>query len=70
MLERIRKADITSKTHLLDRGLFAADILRTLIDMDQPFIMPAVKNSGIKRAIAAYEALVNLGDLRRSLFKK
>ena len=54
MLERIRDAGIASRLHLLDRGFFTAKVLAMLIRMNQPFIMPAVRNRGVARVIARY----------------
>lgn len=54
LLERARRAGVRSRLHLLDRGFYMAEILSTLIKMDQPFIMPAVKNNGTVRAVEFY----------------
>lgn len=47
LLEKIRGAGITSRMHLLDRGFYSAEVIDTLIRMDQPFIMPAIKGKKI-----------------------
>ena len=54
LLEKIRSAGIRSKLHLLDRGFYKAAVIDTLIDMDQKFLMPAVKNKAIKKLIKEY----------------
>ena len=54
MLERIRDAGIASRLHLLDRGFFTAKVPAMLIRVNQPFIMPAVRNRGVARVIARY----------------
>ena len=54
LLERARRAGVRSKLHLLDRGFYSAEVLSTLIKIDQPFIMPAVKNSGTVSAIESH----------------
>ena len=54
LLEKIRRAGITSKMHLLDRGFYTAEVIRTLIEMNQPFTMPAIKSKKIVRFIQKY----------------
>ena len=54
LLEKIRKAGITSKMHLLDRGFYTAEVTRTLIKMGQPFTMPAIKGKKIVELIQKY----------------
>ena len=41
--------------HLLDRGFYIADVLHTLNSINQPFIMPAKKNSKVMLAVEAYD---------------
>lgn len=41
---------------LLDRGFFGSPVVDRLKKLRQPFLMPAIKNSGIKRAIMEYVA--------------
>ena len=54
-IEMCRKNGIISKIHLLDRGFYTAAVLRALIDMKQPFIMPAKKTSKVMLAVDAYD---------------
>ena len=53
-LECARKMGITSKVHLLDKGFYNAEVIRTLNDMNQPFIMPAVRKKWVIEAIEKY----------------
>lgn len=53
-LEEIRKLGVRSKLHLLDRGFYTSEVLLALINMDQRFVMPAVKNKAIVRIIEDY----------------
>ena len=54
MPERIRKAKTVSKLHLLGRGFFTTGVLSTLIEIDQYFVMPAVRDSRITSHIVCH----------------
>lgn len=54
-VERNRMNGIISKMHLLDRGYFTADVIDVLNSINQPFIMPAVKNSKVMLAVEAFD---------------
>ena len=56
LLARMREAGIRSKLHLLDRGFFSVDVILKMIEMDQLFYMPAVKNSNVTEAIEKHAA--------------
>ena len=53
-LEYARKFGIRSKVHLLDKGFYTVDVINTLNDMNQLFIMPAVRKDWVVDAIEAY----------------
>ena len=55
LVETNRKNGIQSKMHLLDSGYWTASVLHTLDSINQPFIMPAKKNSKVMLAVEAYD---------------
>ena len=53
-IEHARKIGIMSKVHLLDKGFYIVDVISALNDLNQLFIMPAVKKQWVIDAIEAY----------------
>lgn len=52
MIDELMQCHIRPDLLLLDRGFFAVNVIRTISRVGLKFLMPAVKNSGIKKAIA------------------
>ena len=67
MLECTKKTGVTSKLHMLDRGYYTAKVLATLNEAGQPFIMPAVKNKKVARAIVSYHEKTGKAVLRHTV---
>ena len=44
LLEKIQSLNLKIKTMYLDRGFYSSSVIRWLIALDIPFIMPAIKN--------------------------
>ena len=53
-LKQMKKTGVKSKMHLLDKGFCNTETIRALLNMKQPFIMPAVKTSKVKDLIESY----------------
>lgn len=53
-IEHARKNGIRSKVHLMDKGFYIVDVISALNDLNQLFIMPAVRKQWVIDAIEDY----------------
>ena len=55
IVQKCLKIGISVRMFLMDREFYSVAVMRTMRELGQNFIMPAIKNKGIKKAIKEYE---------------
>lgn len=53
-VQKLRRYGLTARLILMDREFYSVDVISAVCESGNRFLMPAVKNSGIKRIIAEY----------------